>query len=70
MPGPELVKEIFKKIDKNNKEIDNNFLKRISKRKEQVFKEIQKAKSFEGVEDLLNSLNCNNCLKAIVSGSL
>ena len=50
MPGPELVKEIFKKIDKNNKEIDNNFLKRISKRKEQVFKEIQKAKSFEGVE--------------------
>jgi len=69
MPGPELVKEIFKKIDKNNKEIDDNIIKRISKRKEQVFKEIQKAKSFEGVEDLLNSLNCNNCLKAIVSGA-
>ena len=46
-----------------------NIINRISKRKEQVFKEIQKAKSFEGVEDLLNSLNCNNCLKAIVSGA-
>ena len=43
MPGPELVKEIFKKMDKNNKEIDNNILKRISKRKEQVFKEIHKS---------------------------
>ena len=69
MPGPELVKEIFKKIDKSKKEIDNDIIKRISKRKEQVFKEIQKAKSFEGVENLLKSLNCNNCLKAIVSGA-
>jgi beta-phosphoglucomutase len=69
MPGPELVKVIFKKIDKSKKEIDNNIIKRISKRKEQVFKEIQKAKSFEGVENLLKSLNCNNCLKAIVSGA-
>lgn len=69
MPGPELVKEIFKKIDKSKKEIDNDIIKRISKRKEQVFKEIQKAKSFEGVEILLKSLNCNNCLKAIVSGA-
>jgi beta-phosphoglucomutase len=68
-PGSELVKEIFKIIDKNKIEIDNNIAKRISKRKEQVFKEIQKAKSFEGVEDLLKSLNCGNCIKAVVSGA-
>jgi beta-phosphoglucomutase len=56
MPGAELVKEIFKR-------------KKINKRKEQIFKKIQKAQAFEGVRELIDSLNCNNCLKAVVSGA-
>lgn len=69
MPGSELVKEMFKREKINDKNIDDNLVKKINKRKEQVFKEIQKAKAYEGVNELLNSLNCNNCVKAVVSGA-
>ena len=73
MPGPQLVKEIFKIEQIKNKEKisdqEQNLAKEISKRKGEIFKEIQKARAFEGVKELLDSLNCNNCLKAIVSGA-
>jgi beta-phosphoglucomutase len=69
MPGSELVKELFKREKINDKNIDDNLIKKINKRKEQVFKEIQKAKAYDGVKDLLDSLNCNNCVKAVVSGA-
>jgi beta-phosphoglucomutase len=67
MPGPELVKEIFKR--EKISDIDDKIVKKISKRKEEKFKEIHKAKAIEGVKDLINSLNCDNCLKAVVSGA-
>ena len=69
MPGSELVKEMFKREKINDENIDDNLVKKINKRKEQVFKEIQKAKAYEGVNELLDSLNCNNCVKAVVSGT-
>jgi beta-phosphoglucomutase len=69
MPGPELVKEIFKRIKIEDKDVDDILVKKINKRKEQIFKEIQKAQAFEGVRELIDSLNCNNCLKAVVSGA-
>ncbi len=69
MPGSELVKELFKREKINDKNIDDNLVKKINKRKEQIFKEIQKAKAYDGVKDLLDSLNCNNCVKAVVSGA-
>ncbi len=69
MPGHELVKEVFKK-NKDDKYInDKNTIDKICKRKEQIFKEIQKAEAYEGVKELIDSLNCNNCLKAVVSGA-
>ena len=72
-PSPDLVKESFKiekiKDDEKNIGDEENLAKEISKRKSQIFKEIQKARAFEGVKELLDSLNCNNCLKAIVSGA-
>jgi beta-phosphoglucomutase len=69
MPGPELVKEIFKIKKIKDKDVDDILVKKIHKRKEQIFKEIQKAQAFEGVRELIDSLNCNNCLKAVVSGA-
>ncbi len=48
---------------------EENLVKKISMRKGEIFKEIQKARAFEGVKELLDSLNCNNCLKAVVSGA-
>lgn len=68
MPGAELVKELFKreKIDKN---IDDSFPVRISKRKKEIFKEIQNSKSIEGARELVNDLRSCGCLKAVVSGS-
>jgi beta-phosphoglucomutase len=68
MPGPELVKEIFKrhKIDCH---VDDNLAKKISDRKGQIFKEIQKARALEGAKELINSLKCDNCVKAVVSGA-
>jgi beta-phosphoglucomutase len=72
MPSSDLIKELFKreKINDDKKNMDDeNLEKEISKRKEEIFKEIQKARAFEGVKELLDSLNCNNCLKAVVSGA-
>lgn len=69
MPSPELVKEIFKKINKSEVQIEDSLVESISKRKGQIFKEIQKAKAFEGVTELIESLNCDDCLKAVVSGA-
>ncbi|MDQ6722854.1 MAG: HAD family phosphatase [Thermoproteota archaeon] len=68
MPGPELAREIFKR-EKNDKYIDDNLVEKICKRKEQLFKKNQKAKAFEGVKELIDSLNCDNCVKAVVSGA-
>jgi HAD superfamily hydrolase (TIGR01509 family) len=68
MPGPELVKEIFKR-NKIEGHVDGNLVKKISERKGQIFKEIQKAKALEGVKELIDSLNCDNCVKAVVSGA-
>ncbi|HXT84454.1 MAG TPA: HAD family phosphatase [Verrucomicrobiae bacterium] len=69
MPGHQLVKEIFKRNNDDRYINDENIINTICKRKEQIFKEIQKAKAFEGVKELIDSLNCNNCLKAVVSGA-
>lgn len=68
MPGTELVKELFnrEKIDKN---IDDSLAERISKRKKEIFKEIQNSKSIEGARELVNDLRSCGCLKAVVSGS-
>jgi beta-phosphoglucomutase len=68
MPSAELVKEIFKreKIDKN---IDDSIAEKISKRKKEIFKEIQNSKSIEGARELVNDLRSCSCLKAVVSGS-
>ena len=68
MPGPELVKEIFKR-NRIDVHVDGILVKRISDRKGQIFKEIQKAKALEGVKELIDSLNCDNCVKAVVSGA-
>jgi beta-phosphoglucomutase len=68
MSGTKLVKEIFKreKIDKN---IDDTMAERISKRKKEIFKEIQQSKPIEGVRELVNDLKSCCCLMAVVSGS-
>jgi beta-phosphoglucomutase len=67
MPGPELIKEIFKR--NNLKSPDEKLVESISNRKKELFKERQKATAFEGVKELIESLNCENCLKAVVSGA-
>src|SRR5690242_18088463 len=73
MPSLDLVKELFKieniNPDKKNMQDEESLAKEISSRKSQIFKEIQKAESFKGVKELLDSLNSCNCLKAIVSGA-
>ena len=68
MPGAELVKEIFKR-EKIEKSIDDSLAERISKRKKEIFKEIQNSKSIEGARELVNDLRSCGCLKAVVSGS-
>lgn len=67
MPGLDLVKEIFKR--RKIKPPDDNLIESISERKKQLFKQIEKAKAFDGVKELIVSLNCKNCLKAVVSGA-
>ncbi len=68
MPGPELVKEIFKR-NKIDGYCDDSLVKKISERKGQIFKDIQNAKALEGAKELIDSLNCDNCVKAVVSGA-
>ncbi len=67
MPGPLLIKEIFKRS--NLRPPDENLVESISDRKKELFEEIQRARAFTGVKELIESLNCENCLKAVVSGA-
>jgi beta-phosphoglucomutase len=67
IPGPSLIKEIFKR--NNLKPPDEKLVKNISDRKKRLFEEMQKARAFPGVKELIGSLNCENCLKAVVSGA-
>ena len=68
MPMDELVQEIFKR-NNANKKIDNELVEKISKRKKQIFKEIENTPLIEGVNDLIKELNECDCLKAIVTGA-
>lgn len=67
MPGPELIKEIFKR--NKLKSPDEKLVEGISNRKKELFEELQRARAFTGVKELIESLNCENCLKAVVSGA-
>lgn len=68
MPSPELVKQIFK-IERIDNRIDDNIAEKISKRKKELFQKIQDAKSIEGAKELVNTLDCDGCIKAVVSGA-
>lgn len=67
MPSPVLIQEIFKR--NNLKSPDEKLVEKISSRKKELFERIQKARAFPGVKVLIESLNCENCLKAVVSGA-
>jgi HAD superfamily hydrolase (TIGR01509 family) len=66
MPTPDLIKEIFRreKID-----IDDALVAKISKRKKELFKQIEGSQTIEGSKDLIDDLKTCPCLKAVVSGS-
>jgi beta-phosphoglucomutase len=68
MPGPGLVKEIFKR-ENINKDIGDSLAEKISKRKKELFKQIQKSQAIEGAKELIEDLRYCNCLKAVVSGA-
>jgi beta-phosphoglucomutase len=68
MPGPGLIKEIFKR-EKINKDIDDILAEKINKRKKELFKQIQNSQAIEGAKQLIKDLRSCNCLKAIVSGA-
>jgi HAD superfamily hydrolase (TIGR01509 family) len=68
MPSDNLVKEIFKKYN-INKGLDQDLIEKISKRKKDLFKEIEDTHLIEGVRDLIKVLNECKCLKAIVTGA-
>jgi len=68
LPGSKLVKEIFKR-EKISENFDDNIAEKISKRKKEIFKEIQKAKAIDGARELVDDLKSCGCLKAVVSGS-
>jgi beta-phosphoglucomutase len=68
MPGPGLVKEIFK-TEKINKDIDDILAEKINKRKKELLKQIQNSQAIEGAKQLIEDLRSCNCLKAIVSGA-
>lgn len=68
MPGPGLVKEIFKR-ESIDKEIDDTLAEKISKRKKELFKQMQKSQAIEGAKKLIEDLRNCSCLKAIVSGA-
>ncbi len=55
-PGPELIKEIFKR--NNLKSPDEKLVEGISNRKKELFEELQRARAFTGVKELIESLNC------------
>jgi beta-phosphoglucomutase len=68
MPGPGLVKEIFKR-ENINKDTGDSLAEKISKRKKELFKQIQKSQAIEGAKELIEDLRYCNCLKAVVSGA-
>jgi HAD superfamily hydrolase (TIGR01509 family) len=63
-----LVKEIFER-EKIDRKIDNTMAEKISKRKKEIFKQIQTSKPIDGARELVNDLTKCDCLKAVVSGS-
>ncbi|MDN5845773.1 MAG: HAD family phosphatase [Candidatus Nitrosocosmicus sp.] len=67
MPSPVLIKEIFKR--NNLRSPNEKLISAISNRKKELFEEIQRARAFTGVKELIELLNCKNCLKAVVSGA-
>lgn len=67
MPGEELTKQILKKYA--NAENDEEIIKSIDQKKTKIFHQIEESKPFDGVHDLMNSLNSIDCLKAVVSGA-
>lgn len=67
MPGDELTKQILKKYGYSDN--DGDIAKSIEQMKKEIFHQIEESKPFEGVHDLIISLNSNNCLKAVVSGA-
>ena len=68
MPGSKLVKEIFRR-EKLGESIDDSIAKKLSKRKKEIFKEIQNAKAIQGAKELLDDLRSCSCLKLLVTGS-
>ncbi|MGE3397712.1 MAG: HAD family hydrolase [Candidatus Nitrosocosmicus sp.] len=68
MPGPDLIKEILKR-NSSSSFSNENFIKKISERKKELFKKNENSKPFEGVRELLSSLKGTNCIKAVVSGA-
>ena len=64
MPGPELIKEIFKRENISNKDGDDLLAEKISKRKKELFKQIEKSQAIEGAKELIEDLRYCNCLKA------
>jgi beta-phosphoglucomutase len=67
MPGPVLIKEMF---DRNNlPSPDEKIVEAISNRKKDLFEGIQRATAFPGVKEIIETLRCENCLLAVVSGA-
>ena len=66
MPTPDLLKEIFMREKIN---IDDILVSEISKRKKELFKQIEDSQTIEGAKELIDHLKNCSCLKAVVSGS-
>jgi beta-phosphoglucomutase len=73
MPGSDLVKEVFKREHIDHKiELNDEMVKQIGSRKEEIFKQIEETKGIDGARELLEDLtkDCgNSCIKAVVSGA-
>jgi beta-phosphoglucomutase len=67
-PAPDLIKEIFRR-ENIDKDIDDILAEKISKRKKELFKQIQKSQAIEGAKELIEDLRNCTCLKAVVSGA-
>ena len=66
MPTPDLIKEIFRR---ENIIIDDVLVEKISKRKKELFKVIEKSQTIQGAKELIEDLKNCPCLKAVVSGA-
>ena len=73
MPGSDLVKEVFKRENIDDKlELNDEIAKQIGSRKEEIFKQIEESKGIDGARELLEELTkeCGkSCIKAVVSGA-